>query len=281
VSRPAQYEEFVEGLARGATGDTSAIPKPKARRVTDPLADPRSYLKPGVTPEDLVAAHTSVRDKLLSKHGTIHKAFKFMDKDGSGFINRAEFEGALRQLNLNLPKAVLDSLMDIIDVEDDDDGDEDHDIAFREFARVMQAADVFKMGVLEPRPDQSKRDLARQTARQEALEHLRPGVTCDELRKYQELVKSKIQAKHKTSAFTSAFKWIDADRTGSITREEFKEALASLNLNMVRPAVLETLCDFIDSDGSGSFGYAEFSRVLAADDVMQMAPGKLKKAGLI
>ena len=56
------------------------------------------------------------------KYDTIHKAFKYMDQDGSGFINRSEFEWALAAMNVNIRKAVLDSLLDIIDVEDDGDG---------------------------------------------------------------------------------------------------------------------------------------------------------------
>ena len=51
-----------------------------------------------MTAEDLVNAHSIVRERLLLKHDTIHKAFKYMDKDGSGFINRAEFEGTLNDL---------------------------------------------------------------------------------------------------------------------------------------------------------------------------------------
>ena len=70
---------------------------------------------------------------------------------------------------------VLDSLLDIIDVEDDDDGEDDHDIGFREFARVMTAADVFKMKALAPRPTATHLD-EREQARQEALQYLRPGV---------------------------------------------------------------------------------------------------------
>jgi Ca2+-binding EF-hand superfamily protein len=96
------------------------------------LADPLSRLHLGVSPDELVNAHATVREKLLLRHDTIHKAFKYMDKDGSGFINRSEFESTLNDLNVVIRKPVLDSLLDIIDVEDNDDGDEDHDIGFRE-----------------------------------------------------------------------------------------------------------------------------------------------------
>merc|ERR1712216_933566 len=104
---------------------------------------------------------------------------------------------------------------------------------------------------------------AREQARQDALEHLRPGVGMDELRKFQEQVKSKITGKWGRHSFSTAFKWIDADRTGSITREEFKQAMKDFNLSGVKENLLDTLCDFIDQDNSGSFGYREFAQVLS------------------
>ena len=143
------------------------------------------------------------------------------------------------------------------------DGGDDHDIGFREFARVMTAADLFKMKALQPRPKSTVVD-EREQARRDALEHLRPGVMQEELRKIHEQVRSRITAKYGKHSFSSAFKWIDADRTGSITRDEFKEALKQLNLAGVREPILDTLCDFIDQDNSGSFGYSEFARVLSA-----------------
>ena len=125
---------------------------------------------------------------------------------------------------------------------------------------------------------------------------------CEELRKFQEQVKNKITAKYGKHSFSSAFKWIDADRTGSITREEFKQAMRDFNLSGVRENILDTLCDFIDQDGSGScvqpanerarrfimrltcvharrvVGFREFAQVLSADDVMQWAPSNKEKA---
>lgn len=140
----------------------------------------------------------------------------------------------------------MDTLLDIIDIEDNDDGGDDHDIGFREFARVMGAADVFKMRALAPRPD-SKKAVANENLRMEALGHLRLGVTQEEMRKAQTTIKEKISAKHGKHAFTNAFKWMDKDRTGSITREEFKQALYELNLGMaIRDDIINNLCDFID-----------------------------------
>lgn len=274
------YDEFVQGLANHKDmgverfGSFTVGAKGSRDLKGDPLANPFAKLRPGVSAEELIACHAQIREKLLTKHESIHKAFKYMDTDGSGYINRKEFEAGLRNLNIAVRKPVLDTLLDIIDAEDNDDGGDDHDIGFKEFARVMTAADVFKMAALAPKPQEHNPIVeAREKARREALKYLRPGVSQEELRKFQEQVKSKISAKYGKHAFTSAFKWIDADRTGSITREEFKHSLGTLNLAGVREEILDTLCDFIDTSGDGSFGYREFARVLSAEDVMQMIPG--------
>jgi len=270
------YKEFVNCLARdtcvGAQPQTNTF---KIKRQTgDPLENPLSRLHAGVTPEELVRAHSTIRDRLLDRYDTILKAFKFMDKDGSGYITRGEFEHALHRLNVtNISKPCLDSLLDIIDVEDNDDGGEDHDIGFREFARVMGAADVFKMRALHPEVKASKTQVKMENTRQANLGNLRPGVTQEEMRKAQSTIKEKISAKHGKHAFTNAFKAMDKDRSGSITREEFKQCLFDFNLGMaIRDDIIDNLCDFIDADKSGSFGYREFSRILAAEDVMAVAP---------
>ena len=101
----------------------------------------------------------------------------------------SEFEQGLRLLNISVRQPVLDTLLDIIDAEDNDDGGNDHDIGFKEFARVMQASDVFKMSALAPRPQEVNPMLsAREEARKAALKYLRPGVSQEELRKFQEQV---------------------------------------------------------------------------------------------
>lgn len=49
--------------------------------------------------------------------------------------------------------------------------------------------------------------------------------------------------------FTKAFKWIDRDRTGSITREELVQALRELNIldGLLQEEVVENVIDFMDA----------------------------------
>ena len=78
------------------------------------------------------------------------------------------------------------------------------------------------------------------------------------------------ELEEKYSTITKAFKFIDADRTGILEREEMKRLVTEFNMVGVRDEVFETLLDFIDVEGDGEIKYAEFARVLTADDVMAM-----------
>ena len=78
------------------------------------------------------------------------------------------------------------------------------------------------------------------------------------------------ELEEKYSSITKAFKFIDADRTGKLEREEVKRLLVEFNIVNVRDDAIETLIDFADHDGDGEINYAEFARILTADDVMNM-----------
>ena len=60
-----------------------------------------------------------------------------------------------------------------------------------------------------------------------------------------------------------AFRNIDTDKSGSISREEMTEALQKWNIPVT--GVLDTLMGAFDKDGSGSIDYREFVNVLARD----------------
>jgi len=93
------------------------------------------------------------------------------------------------------------------------------------------------------------------------------------LRKAQQLVKDKILSKF--SKFQDAFKFIDKDSSGAITREELLLNLDELQLGtMIRQEVKENLIDFIDMDDGGKIEFKEYARVFTADDVMTKAPLK-------
>jgi len=96
----------------------------------------KAALRPGVRALELRRAHTIIKEKLLTKFKTLGSAFRFIDNDHTGAVERAEIEEALSHLNLGMLKpAVVLNLIDFIDV---DGGD----ISFSEFANVFTADDI-------------------------------------------------------------------------------------------------------------------------------------------
>jgi len=107
---------------------------------------------------------------------------------------------------------------------------------------------------------------------------LPPGVTGDDVRRAAGAIKEKLIDKFGT--LTKAFRAIDEDASGTITREELDRYMVVLNLNTVaRPDVITALFELIDADESNNFDYKEFSRVMSAGDVMQMSAVKEKFDG--
>ena len=96
------------------------------------------------------------------------------------------------------------------------------------------------------------------------------GVTPDMVRKAASAMKEKFIDKFGT--LTKAFRAMDEDASGTVTREELDRYLLILNLNSVaHPDVITALFETIDADESGNFDFREFSRVMSSGDVMNMA----------
>lgn len=214
---------------------------------------PLIYKRPLVTPPptpppaNLAAEQFSSIIKSKFKPDKMAKAFAFFDKDNSGALSRAEVKRIMYSWNAPLSDAELADLFSLCDKNGDGQ------IDYNEFCGlVAQDADMTNTRELVKNPT------------------LRKGVRESDLRKAQHLVKEHITNKYKK--LSSAFKFIDRDRTGTITRDELKQALADLNLTQIRPDVIETLIDFIDIDPSSDIEYREFARVLSADDIMAMSP---------
>lgn len=98
---------------------------------------------------------------------------------------------------------------------------------------------------------------------------LPPGVTEEDVRKCAGAIREKLLDKFGT--LQKAFRAMDEDASGDITRKELERYLEIINLHTIaRKDVLTALFETIDADASGNFDFKEFSRVMSAGDVMKM-----------
>ena len=102
------------------------------------------------------------------------------------------------------------------------------------------------------------------------------GVSGDDLRKAANQIKEKLLSKY--GILTKAFRAIDEDGSGTITRDELDRYIGSLHLTL-RKNVVDALFETIDADASGSFDFKEFTRAMSAGDIMKMEAVKTKYDG--
>jgi Ca2+-binding EF-hand superfamily protein len=121
-------------------------------------------LPPGVTPEDIRRCSAAIKEKMLDKFGTLTKAFRAIDEDGSSTITRQELDRYMLIINLHsvARPEVVQVLFELID--DDQSGHFD----FKEFSRVMSAGDVMNMKKIENRFDGFQAKLDEEAAAERA-----------------------------------------------------------------------------------------------------------------
>lgn len=74
---------------------------------------------------------------------------------------------------------------------------------------------------------------------------------------------------HFTTRFAEVrrgFRLLDADHSGTLSREEMRQLLGLFNLQL-KPAILEAFIDLADYDDSGTISYAEFAQIISAEDI--------------
>lgn len=174
---------------RAALVDAPSTPAPR------PLPTPPApRLRPGVTPEELRRAQNLLRDRITDRHSNLHRAFRSADRDASGYISRDELIALVGRLNLGFAvrEPVLDTLIDLMDVENDLEDDLDEgptDISYREFARALTSADVMNMPTFAPTGRRAPE------ISDEARRMVRRGVRPDDLRRAQAVIKRMILTK--------------------------------------------------------------------------------------
>lgn len=131
------YAEFARVMtaddiisAYGVTGLGQAAP----RRVGP------ATLRPGVTETDIRHAQKTLRAEFEEKYSKLTDAFKFIDTDRTGQLERSEIKGLMLQFNIHdVSDAAMDNLIDFADF------DGDGQINYAEFCRCLTADDILSM----------------------------------------------------------------------------------------------------------------------------------------
>lgn len=111
------YSEFVHALARDAAQEGTAPTKANKKLTVEQQAR-----------EDLLQ---KTEDSLHARFSDMRKAFKWVDLDNSGTVNRAELERALDMWNVDIPPDKVDELWRMLD------RDGSGEIDYREFGDAL------------------------------------------------------------------------------------------------------------------------------------------------
>jgi len=201
-----------------------------------------------VTAPMLRTACATVRDKLLTKHRFVTDAFRNIDQDSSGTISCAELAKFLDDLNIGLSTQVKKALVDM----SDDNGD--GSINYRELAKILTIDDPLDAAPLRWNYKSDKRMANGVGAMQRAQAAL---------------PKKAVSAKEASNAINdrfrgdmlSAFKSIDADGSGRLSRDEVSAAMERWSVPMTA-ARLEELWKLCDVDRDGTVAYDEFATTM-------------------
>lgn len=127
--------ENIFDMNKGANAKNFAdLKAPPAKRVGGPT------LRAGVSPKEVQYAQQTLQEQLLEKYSRITDAFKFIDSDRTGHLERAEVKRLLVEFNVpDIKDQAIEALIDFADY------DGDGVINYAEFARVLTAEDVMRM----------------------------------------------------------------------------------------------------------------------------------------
>jgi len=285
---PAEWAGAIEeGLGRSFVHSEQApsMTGTPTRKPVGSSAPKKFTLPAGVSLEELQSSHDQIKEKLLSKYGSFTRAFRSIDEDGSGLIERHEFERMMRSLNLDgIRQPIILCLLDMMDYDDDDDGETGYDIKYEEFVHFLAADDIKSLfpDVVALKRDHKmgfkKKVVAEKTAALVQRTFEKP-VTATELHEAHKMIQENILMRH--GYFGKAFKFMDQDRTGLIDKEEFKLAVKFMNLDThIRRPAIDALLALIDQDkaktdksgvANHEIEYHEFAKYMSSETLLDVA----------
>jgi len=162
----------------------------------------------------------------------ILRLFIEADLDGSGYLDRHEFANVLRSANLNLNERHVRQILAEADENEDDV------IQYKEFLPVM--VDILQ-GIKAKEQARSMMSKVEDLVRNEVEDMLLHGLTKPELE----------------ALMLRVFRKADADKSGMLSRREFKDCLMAAELGLTRKDI-NLLLFSVDVNGDGMVSYNEF-----------------------
>jgi len=208
-------------------------------------------------------------DALSSRFSDMHKAFKSIDLDGSGKICSAEIGRACRLWNLPHSQKEIDALVAICDT------DADGGVSYKEFVAALARDTVQREEASWERKD-------TRASRPEEADAARGIFGKIESKRYGEAPKiinaqqglrgksgnvldaAQTALNTRFGNMRRAFRFMDVDNSGTVTREEVERALKLWNVPVDNEEV-NSLVQMCDHDGDGRISYAELVAALARD----------------
>ena len=184
--------------------------------------------------------------------------FRRFDVDGSGKIDSDEFRKAMQALELAWPVEDMDLLFQSVD------RDGSGSVEYKELNKLLrQGADVQLDAALKPGAVEiMKKQTSPKRTRNQAPSGPMKAVTIEGLR-------AALTAN--STRVIDAFRKLDKDGDGTITKAEFGGALPLLGFDASRTDLTDELFKMFDSDGGGTLSFDELNQKLRQGAAVELA----------
>jgi len=227
-----------------------------------------------------------LEDELYTRHSSLTDAFRKGDEDKSGTISREEVGRVLVSYGVQADDATVDKLF--ADLDHNGDGE----ITLQEFQRALGAGtqtdaifgrndtQVTSSYVTSPNFGGQVlwSDNLRHAKRQQVgvragwhehkLVNTNKEATSQQLQGYKMQLQDKIYSKYRR--LTNAFRTMDEDKSGHLSKDEIVAAVEGFNLNIPLNHIQQLVDTVVDTNGDGQIDYNEFAASLKQQDMQQI-----------
>ena len=222
-----------------------------------------------------LASTEELRDALVQGCGRVIDLFRAFDANGDGRVSKAEFRAALPLLGFAASNtSTIDAIFDAIDAASNRDGAIEYDELEKALRRddIVLAAELQAGAVEFDREAKNAIELRKDGPRDGATGRLRAASV--------EAISASLRSN--LERVTDFFRACDRDANGTVTKEEFREALPLLGFGSGGEGSIDALFDKLDASGDGLIEYSELADKLLsreAKHLMKVQPSGSGGAG--